>query len=139
MSGKTYPGGCACGAVRYVAIGEPVAELHCQCVHCRMRSGTGHSSYLVFAGAGTTTVTGEPTTWRVAGDSGAVKIHAFCPTCGTPTHLTFANNPEVTAIHAGSLDAPGDFHPSIVTYGSRGLAWDRPDASLTVFETGPGA
>ena len=47
---NTYTGGCTCGAIRYEATGDPVAELHCQCQHCRSRSGTGHSSFVVFAG-----------------------------------------------------------------------------------------
>lgn len=139
MSGKTYTGGCACGAIRYEATGEPVAELHCQCQHCRMRSGTGHSSYVVFAGADSVTVTGEPRIWRIAGDSGNEKIHAFCPTCGTSTHVKFAVNRDVTAVHPGSLDSPARFHPTIITYGSRGLDWDRHDPELTVFEKGPSA
>lgn len=139
MNQRTYTGGCACGAIRYEATGEPVAELHCQCRHCQMRSGTGHSSYVVFAGAGAVTVTGEPRSWRIAGDSGSEKIHAFCQTCGTPTHVTFAANPEITAIHPGSLDDPTRFHPTLMTYGSRGLDWDRHDPELTVLEKGPPA
>ena len=139
MSGTTYTGGCACGAIRYEATGAPVAELHCQCRHCQMRSGTGHSSYLVFAGADAVTVTGEPKSWRIAGDSGNEKIHAFCPICGTPTHVTFAASPGIVAIHSGSLDAPERFHPTLVTYGSRGLDWDRRDPGLTVLQRGPPA
>lgn len=137
MTDGTHTGGCACGAIRYVVTGEPVAELHCQCRHCQMRSGTGHSSYMVFAGAGFVTVTGTPQTWRVAGDSGNDKIHAFCPTCGTPIHVTFDSMPDVSAIHPGSLDAPERFRPSLVTFGSRGLDWDRHDPDLTMLEKGP--
>jgi hypothetical protein len=137
MTEKTYTGGCACGAIRFEATGEPVAEQHCQCEHCKMRSGTGHSSYAVFAGADAVAMTGEPQTWRVAGDSGNDKIYAFCPTCGTPIHVTFDAMPEVTAVHAGSLDDPARFDPSLVTYGSRGLDWDRHDPDLTVFEKMP--
>jgi len=137
MGKTTYKGGCACGAIRYEASGAPIAELHCQCRHCRMRSGTGHSSYAVFAGPAAVTVTGAPRTWRITGDSGSQKIHAFCPTCGTPTHLTFAANPDITAIHAGSLDAPDRFRPTLVTYTRRRLDWDWTDPQLTVFEKGP--
>lgn len=47
----TQNGQCACGSVRIEATGDPVAELHCQCRQCQMRSGTGHSTYMVFAGS----------------------------------------------------------------------------------------
>lgn len=138
MSSK-YTGGCACGAIRYEATISPVVENHCQCRHCQMRSGTGHSSYLVFAGEDAVTIQGEASTWAIAGDSGNNKNHAFCPTCGTSVYLTFAAMPGVTAIHAGSLDDPALFAPTIVTYRKSGHAWDQHDPNLTVFEKMPPA
>ena len=134
---ETYTGGCTCGAVRYEAKGDPVAELHCQCRHCRSRSGTGHSSYVVFSGEGAVTVSGKPRTFSMTADSGAEKLHAFCPDCGAPTHVTFPASPGLTAIHPGGLDAPERFHPAFVTYGSRGLAWDAMAGNVKVFEKLP--
>ncbi len=134
---KRYTGGCACGTIRYETDREPAIELHCQCRHCQQRSGTGHSSYLVFADRAGIAITGEAKTWRVAGDSGNEKIHAFCPTCGTPVYLTFAAGPDLIAIHATSLDDPGRFNPKLVTYAVRGHAWDRLDPSLQQFERMP--
>ena len=75
--------------------------------------------------------------WRVAGDSGNAKHHAFCPTCGTPVYLTFAAMPDLIAVAAGSLDEPDRFTPQVLTYGERGLAWDAIDPSLQAFERMP--
>ena len=50
---KPYTGGCACGAIRYEARGDAIAEIHCQCRDCQKRSGTGHSSYRPFRNAPT--------------------------------------------------------------------------------------
>ena len=75
---KTYTGGCACGAIRYETSSEPIFENHCQCRDCQKRSGTGHGSYLTFPQRADVTITGEANTWRVAGDSGNEKVHAFC-------------------------------------------------------------
>ena len=132
-----YTGGCACGAVRYEATAEPVFSNHCQCRDCRMRSGTGHGSYLTFAMRAAVRITGNASAWRVAGDSGNAKSHCFCPVCGTPVYLTFAAMPEAIAVHAGSLDDPERFRPTVVTYGIRALAWDRMDPALTTFERMP--
>jgi hypothetical protein len=132
-----YAGGCACGAVRYQAAAKPVFENHCQCRDCQRRSGTGHGSYLTFAGRGAVTITGSATEWRVAGDSGNEKIHCFCPVCGTPVCLRFAAMPDLIAVPAASLDDPMLFTPSVVTYRIRGLAWDRTDPALPGFETMP--
>jgi hypothetical protein len=134
---KPYTGGCACGALRYEARSEPIFQNHCQCHECQKRSGTGHSSYLTFGGRADVTITGDATIWKVAGDTGAEKIHAFCPTCGTPVYLTFVATPNNIAVHATSLDDPARFKPQAVTYNIRGHAWDTIDRSLQVFETMP--
>ena len=134
---RVYAGGCACGALRYETSSEPIVEIHCQCRDCQKRSGTGHSSYLTFAKRAEMTITGEAKEWRVAGDSGNEKIHAFCPVCGTPVYLLFVAMPDLIAVHAGSLDEPGRFVPQVLTYRVRGLAWDTIDPSLPAFERMP--
>jgi hypothetical protein len=45
--------------------------------------------------------------------------------------------PDVVAVHAGSLDEPARFDPTMVTYTCRGLAWDRMDGALRAFEKMP--
>ncbi len=132
-----YKGGCACGAIRYDTNNEPAVQLHCQCLDCQKRSGTGHSSYLVFASRDGMTMSGEAKTWRLKGDSGEEKNHAFCPTCGAPVYVSFVPNPDLIAVHATTLDDPSQFNPQLVTYNSRALAWDALDPSLHKFEKMP--
>lgn len=134
---QSYSGGCACGAIRYETSQDPIAELHCQCRQCQQRSGTGHSSYLAFGQRSKLTITGAASEWQVAGDSGNLKVHAFCPNCGTPVYVTFIAMPEMIAVHAASLDEPGRFQPQFVTYVARGQSWDRLDPALTRFEGMP--
>lgn len=134
---KRFAGGCACGAIRYETADEPAVEIHCQCLDCQKRSGTGHSSYLVFPQRTGMKISGTAKTWRIAGDSGQEKDHAFCANCGTPVYLTFVPNPDMIAIHAGSLDDPGRFKPQAMTYSVRGHAWDAIDPALHKFERMP--
>ena len=134
---RKYIGGCACGAIRYETASEAIGQNHCQCIDCQKRSGTGHGSYLAFADRSSMRISGEATEWRVAGDSGMDKIHAFCPTCGTPVYLAFAAMPGIIAIHAGSLDDPDRFEPQFVTYGIRGHNWDRMAPALPVYDQMP--
>ena len=135
---KHFIGGCACQAIRYETTSEPIFENHCQCRDCQTRSGTGHASYLTFAGRADVKITGEASTWAMTGDSGNKKVQAFCPTCGTPVYLTFVAMPDFIAINAASLDDPGLFNPQVVTYTIRGHAWDTLDPALTTFERMPG-
>lgn len=131
---EAYAGGCACGAIRYEMSGQPVFQNHCQCLQCQKRSGTGHSSYLTFPRRDAMRITGRASEWRVAGDSGNDKVHAFCPTCGTPVYLSFSAMPDMIAIHATSLDDPSRFRPQALTYSIRGHAWDAIDPAVQKFE-----
>ena len=134
-----YSGGCACGAIRYETDAAPIASNHCQCRDCQRRSGAGHSSYLVFADRAELRLAGVAREWRVAGDSGSEKVHAFCPNCGTPVWLGLDAAPRLIAVHAGSLDDPGLFSPQAVTYHAVGAAWDMIDPGLPVFDRMPPA
>ena len=109
----------------------------CQCRDCQHRSGTGHGSYLTLPSKESVKLSGQATLWDVAGDNGNVKSHAFCPTCGSPVYLTFSGAPEVFTVHAGSLDDPSRYDPRILTYASRGLAWDKVDPTLPKFDKMP--
>ena len=131
---EAYAGGCACGAIRYEMTGQPVFQNHCQCLQCQKRSGTGHSSYLTFPRRDAMRITGRASEWRVAGDSGNDKVHAFCPTCGTPVYLSFSAMPDMIAIHATSLDDPSRFRPQALTYSIRGHAWDAIDPAVQKFD-----
>jgi hypothetical protein len=130
---KSYTGGCACGAIRYEIASEPVFSNDCQCRDCQRMSGTGHGSYLSFAGRKNVKLEGKATHWDIVGDSGKVKTRAFCPACGSPVYMMFAAMPEVFTVHAASLDDPGRYTPQVVTYGMRGHGWDHVDSTLPKF------
>lgn len=119
-----YTGGCACRALRYDIATDPVEQTHCQCRDCQRRSGTGHSSWLVFAASPSDVVTGPATCWGSRDDRGMEKRHGFCPTCGTPVFLTFPAMPGLVAVTAASLDDPGRFVPRQVTWTRSAPAWD---------------
>jgi hypothetical protein len=133
----TYSGGCACGAIRYATHHAPVFQNLCQCRDCQQRSGSGHGAWLTFAARADMAITGHATDWNIAGDSGNVKTHSFCPVCGTPMFLRFAAMPDLIAVPAGSLNDPGHFAPQALTYAVRGQPWDTIDPSLTAFERMP--
>ena len=134
---EVFSGGCACGAIHYEISAEPIFMNHCQCRDCQRVSGTGHGSYLTFTGRSRVKLTGDATHWDIAGDSGHVKSHAFCPACGSPVYLTFTAMPDLFTVHAASLDDPTRYTPQVVTYGVRGYAWDHLDPALPKFDKMP--
>jgi len=134
---QAYTGGCACGAIRYEISDQPLAMNDCQCRDCQRRSGTGHGSYLTFPNQQRVQLQGSATHWAVSGDSGNLKTHAFCPTCGSPVYLTFSAAPALFTVHAASLDDPSRYNPQAVTYRVRGYAWDQVDPALAQFDKMP--
>lgn len=132
-----YTGGCSCGAIRYEIAGEPLVGVECQCRQCSYESGTGHGSHLVFLAKDVINLTGNATRWEMTADSGNKKTSGFCPTCGSPVYMTFAANPTIFSVRAASLDEPARYQPKIVTYRSRGYAWDNVDSSLPSFAEMP--
>lgn len=134
---EPYTGGCACGGVRYRITDEPVFQNQCQCRDCQSRSGTGHGSYMTFPDRSRVELAGQSASWDIVADSGAVKSHAFCPTCGSPVYLTFQAMPALFTVHATSLDEPTRFRPQAVTYAVRGFDWDHLDPALPKFDRMP--
>lgn len=135
--GNAYTGGCACGAIHYEISDEPIFSNHCQCRECQRLSGTGHGSYMTFPSKANVKLKGEAKHWEVAADSGNVKTHAFCPTCGSPVYLTVRDAPDLFIVHAASLDDPSRYKPQVVTYSVRGYDWDLLDPALTKFDKMP--
>jgi len=134
---EAYTGGCACGAIRYEISGEPMVMNHCQCRDCQQKSGTGHGPYLPFPDKRRVKLEGEAKHSDIVADSGNVKMHAFCPACGSPVYLTFAAMPDLFTVHAASLDDPSRFKPQMVTYRVRGYGWDHLDSALPKFDKMP--
>ena len=134
---RVWSGGCACGAIRYEITGEPIVMTDCQCLDCQSESGTGHASHLVFPSKDVT-IPEVATGWEMTADSGKKKTRHFCRTCGSPVFMTFAATPDILTIRAASLDEPERYRPQMVTYASRGWAWDHLDPNVPKFAKMPG-
>src|ERR1700757_4998052 len=85
---------CACGAIRYEIVAEPVMAGHCQCRDCQRDSGTGHASHIAFA-RDAAQLSGQASHWDKPAESGKVVTRALCPTCGSPVYSTNTGIPEL--------------------------------------------
>jgi len=63
MSGMTdqFEGGCLCGAVRFIATGQPKGVAWCHCQSCRKHSGASVSVFVAFDRTAYTVTKGEIT------------------------------------------------------------------------------
>ena len=127
---------CSCGQLSITTEGEPARIAMCHCLECQRRTGAVISNQARFS-RGQVTIAGKSSSWNRKAESGNALTFYFCPVCGSPVYLSFAETPELIAVHAGSLDEPGRFRPQVLTYSVRGLAWDAIDSSLKAFERMP--
>jgi hypothetical protein len=132
----TMKGGCACGAIRYLASAPPRAGIHCQCRACQRSSGTGHTSNMVFE-ASSFAMEGPIKFWSTPADSGHMVKRGFCQECGSPILSSSSGMPDLVFVRAASLDDPNMFAPTMIIHGSSAPEWDAIDLALPYFSTEP--
>lgn len=103
-------GGCLCGRVRLVAIGQPYRVGICHCLDCRKHHGALFHASAIFP-QDAVTITGEVR--EFAG-------RFFCPNCGSSVFSRSGNEVEV---NLGALDAPDRFEPTYELWTIRREAW----------------
>jgi hypothetical protein len=76
-------GGCHCGYITYEAAADPQKAFICHCTDCQELSGSAFRIGIRVASDDFRMLSGEPTIYAKAVESGAKSAQAFCPRCGT--------------------------------------------------------
>jgi len=102
---ERHEGGCVCGAVRYVAHGDPERVTVCHCTWCQRRTGSAFGVETVFniehvALAGDTLRRYR----HISDESGRWLDQEFCSHCGTNIGFTLEAVPGIRTIAAGTFD-----------------------------------
>ena len=129
-------GGCACGALRYRAEGEPLVQGLCHCRNCQRLSGGGHVGFLCFPDEAVT-FEGAAVSHDLTGGSGGTATRYFCPTCHGGVFGRTEVMPGKLNVYAGSLDDTSQFKPTLAVFTRSRPPWDTSSAVLTCFETVP--
>lgn len=100
---QSYSGGCLCGAVRFVATGEPGFPHDCSCRWCQRHTGSLSATWVEFDSADVAWVgsAGAPALYR----SSETSSRAFCGQCGSS--IGAVDDAPVVALLVGSFDTPG--------------------------------
>ncbi|MBM0206110.1 GFA family protein [Micromonospora sp. STR1s_5] len=128
---QAYEGGCLCGAVRYVAEGEPLNQRICHCRLCQRAIGAAFNARLLFAGK-SVTLRG----WFKTFNSSPDLQRGFCGRCGT-TVFSARESTKVIGITAASLDEPERFRPTMHFWTSSKQPWVNLDDGLPHYPEGP--
>lgn len=110
-------GGCACGAVRFVAEGAPWRVGLCHCMTCRKATGSVFNAFAIYPRPAVRT-TGTTAIWR---SSEHGRQH-FCPACGSPVFAQDVGGDE-TELPLGAFDEPDRFRPTYEGFVGRRESW----------------
>jgi len=121
------PGGCHCGAVRYMLLAPALSVQHCHCSRCRKAGGGSHATNAVIAPECFRWIRGESEVTRFDLPQAASFATGFCRRCGSPMpHLTRSGRAVI--VPAGTFDGnPGQRPSRHVHWSSRAPWTDSPD------------
>lgn len=111
-------GGCLCGAVRFVATGEPLGVAWCHCQSCRKHSGAPVSVFVAVRREAYTMTAGEITKFS----SSPGRLRGFCVRCGSTVTCEGVSSPEVH-FHIGAFDEAARFRPTRHIFPEERLPW----------------
>ena len=117
MSERTE-GGCLCGAVRFVARGEPLNVAWCHCQSCRRHSGAPVSVFLAIRRDAFEVTKGDITRFN----SSPGRWRGFCVRCGSTLTCEGESNSPVH-LHIGSIDQAARFAPTRHIFPEELLPW----------------
>ena len=112
-------GGCRCGAIRYLAEGDPLWVAHCHCESCRRTTGTALVTYAGYDRDRVSFTEGRPAGY--ASSPGVTR--SFCGICGTPLAYEGARWPDEIHLLLCTLDDPESLEPQGHVYTAEQLRW----------------
>jgi hypothetical protein len=118
MVSKKTEGRCLCGAVRFVATGEPLSVAWCHRQSCRRHSGAPVSVFVAFRRDAYTVTEGEITKFS----SSPGRLRGFCARCGSTLTCEGESSPEVH-FHIGAFDEAAQLEPTRHIFPEERLPW----------------
>ena len=114
-------GGCYCGAVRYIAEGEPVMKAQCHCRECQYISGGAPNMFMTLPAGGLRYTKGAPKQFTRKDLRRAV-TREFCAECGTRIYHQPSYAPVIN-VRAGTLDDTSELEPKMHAWVSSKQPW----------------
>ena len=130
-------GRCHCGFITFEAEIDPEKVAICHCTDCQTLTGSAFRTFARSLEGGFRLRSGEPKIYVKTGDSGAKRLHAFCPECGTPIYSTpEGDGPKVYSIRVGTCCQRYELAPRRQNWCRSAQPWIGATASLPASEKG---
>ena len=132
-----HPGGCECGAFRYVLTGPPIVIYACHCTICQTQSGSAFGMAMRIHEQDFEIVAGELRSFRREAASGQIFTNSFCPLCGTRIHHRASRAAGHLSLKPGTLDDTSWLRPTHHVHTASAQSWVIFSDDACVFETVP--
>ena len=107
-------GGCLCGDVAYEAEIDPEKVGLCHCTDCQTLSGSAFRIGVSSEEESFEMISGELKTFIKTAESGAKRIQAFCPECGTHIYTTgVEDGPKIYRIRVSTACQRNELPPKV--------------------------
>jgi hypothetical protein len=116
-------GSCHCGRITYEAEIDPAKVGVCHCTDCQTLSGTAFR-VVVPVQEENFKLSGEPKNYIKTAESGARRVQAFCPECGTHLYATsVGEGPKVYGLRVGTIRQRAELVPKRAVWHRSALPW----------------
>jgi len=105
---EQFEGGCLCGAVRFIATGQPKEIYWCHCQSCRKHTGAPVSVFAAFDRDAYKVTKGEIT--KFDSTPGQTR-RGFCTRCGSTLTCESVQGPALTHFHVGAFEQAARLQP----------------------------
>ena len=116
-------GSCHCGQIAYEATVDPGRVTICHCTDCQMLTGSAYRAAVPASKDAFFLRAGQPKTYVKTAESGAKRVHAFCPNCGSPVYSAAVSDPQTYSLRVGCLRQRSDLPPTKQQWCQSALPW----------------
>ena len=127
-------GGCYCGNIKFEADIDPAGVRICHCTDCQHLTGTAFRVNVSVAKDRISFSGGQAKTYIKTAESGAKRVHAFCPECGTPVYSTQTGEINRYGLRVGTIRQRAQLAPKLQQWCRSALQWTQDIHALPKFD-----
>jgi hypothetical protein len=127
-------GGCYCGNITFEADIDPDGVRICHCTDCQHLTGSAYRVNLSVPKEKIQFKGGKAKTYVKTAESGAKRIHAFCPECGTPVYSTTEGEIKGYGLRVGTIRQRAQLQPAKQQWCRSALKWTQDLHALPSFD-----
>jgi len=116
-------GACHCGNITFVAEIDPGKVTVCHCTDCQTFTGSAFRVVVRASREKFELRGGKPKTYIKTAESGAKRVQAFCPECGTSIYSTNVGEPQVFGLRIGTIRQRHELRPARQQWCRSALGW----------------